>query len=122
MNKYLCFLFVLGLCSLAVSAECKPGYESAKVAKVLAVSAGASAPTRADEESPQPAQRVRVVIFDAGGKQYALRLPPSSQEVSVAAGDQVCFRKEAKTIHVLTGDGKPLPGVAHPVREMPQTQ
>ncbi len=124
MNNYICFVSLLALGSLAVSAECKPGYQSAKVVKVLAVSAGASAPARADEESPQRAQSARLVIFGAGGKQYGLRLPPSSgsQEVSVAAGDQICFRKEGKTIRVLTGDGKLLPGVAHPVREMPQTQ
>ncbi|HVP53249.1 MAG TPA: hypothetical protein VMT05_14120 [Terriglobales bacterium] len=121
IDKYVCFLSLVALGSLAVSAECKPGYQSARVVKVLAVSAGPSAPVRADEESPQPAKGARLVIFGAGGKQYGLRLPPGS-DLSVATGDQVCFRKEGKTIRVETDNGKQLPGVAHPVREMPQTQ
>jgi len=86
MNKYFCLLSLVALGSLAGSAECKPGYQPAQVARVLGVSTGATAPARAEEESPQPAQSARLVIFGAGGKQYALRLPPGSQEVSVAAG------------------------------------
>ena len=119
-----CFLSLVALGSLAASAECKPGYQSAKVVKVLAVSAGATVPAQAQEEFPQPSQSARLVIFGTGGKQYGLRMPPgpASQEVSVAPGDQVCFRKEDKTIHVLTVDGKPLPGVAHPIRQLPGLQ
>ncbi len=124
MNKYICLLFVFALSSVAVSAECKPGYQSAKVAKVLNVSPGAAAPARADEESPQhsAAPSARLVIFSARGQQYELRLPPGSNSPEVAAGDEVCLRKEGKTIRVLTSDGKPLPGVAHPIRQVPQTQ
>lgn len=126
MNKYICLLFVFALSSVAVSAECKPGYQSAKVVKVLNVSPGTSAPARADQEDQSPqrpaAPSARLVIFGARGQQYELRLPPGSNSPTVAAGDEVCFRKEGKTIRVFTGDGKPLPGVAHPIREMPQTQ
>jgi len=85
MNKYICLLMMFALSSVAVSAECKPGYQSAKVVRVLHVSPGVSAPAR-------------------------------------AAGDEVCFRKEGKMIRVLTGDGKPLPGAAHPIHQTPQTQ
>jgi hypothetical protein len=124
MNKCICLLAVLALGSVAISAECKPGYQSAKVMKVLNVSPGAAAPARADEESPQPAaaQSARLVIFGARGQQYELRLPPGSNSPEVAAGDAVCFRKEGKTIRVLTGDGTPLPGLAHSIRQTPQTQ
>jgi hypothetical protein len=127
MNKYICFLSVFALWTLSVSAECKAGYQSATVVKVLDVSPGASAPARADEgQSPQPniARRTRLVIFGTGGKQYGLRMPygPDSLQVNVAVGQQICFGKEGKTIRVFTGDGKLLPGVAHPVHEMPQTQ
>ena len=59
IDKYICFLSLVALGSLAVSAECKPGYQSAKMVKVLAVSAGPSAP--AQEESPQPNQSARLV-------------------------------------------------------------
>jgi hypothetical protein len=124
MKKYIWFLFVVPLCSLSVAAECGPGYQSAKIVKVLRASPGASTPARADEGSPRDAQNARLVIFGAGGKQYGMRLPSGSgsQEVSVAVGDEVCFRKEGTVIRARTGDGKRLPGVAHPMREMPQTQ
>jgi len=124
MNQYIGLLFVFALSSLAVSAECKPGYQSAKVVKVLKVSPGAAAPARADEESPQrpAAPSARLVIFGARAQQYGLRLPPGSNSPEVAAGDEVCFHKEGMMIRVLTGDGKPLPGVAHPIRQMSQTQ
>jgi len=124
MNKYICLLMMFALSSVAVSAECKPGYQSAKVVRVLHVSPGVSAPARADEESPQrpAAPSARLVIFGARAQQYGLRLPPGSNSPEVAAGDEVCFRKEGKMIRVLTGDGKPLPGAAHPIHQTPQTQ
>ena len=124
MNKYFCLLFGFALSSVLVSAQCKPGYQSAKVVKVLTVSAGVSAPVRADEESSQPSagRSAQLVIFGARGQQYELRLPPGSDSSKVTVGDEVCFRREGKTIRVLTGDGKQLPGVAHSIREMPQTQ
>jgi hypothetical protein len=121
-------VFALGLFPLSVCAECKPGYQSATVVKVLAVSSGASAPAPADENEPSaernPRATARLVIFSAGGKQYGLRLPGStaSHDVSVSAGQEVCFRKEGKTLRVLTSDGRPLPGVAHPISQMPQPQ
>ncbi len=124
MNKYICLLMMFALSSVAVSAECKPGYQSAKVVKVLHVSPGVSAPARADEESPQhvAAASARLVIFSAHGQQYELRLPPGPNSPAVTARDEVCFRKEGKMIRVLTGDGTPLPGLAHSVRQTPQTQ
>jgi len=119
MSKYICLLV---LSSVMVSAECKPGYQSAKVVKVLAVSRGVSAPARADEEVSQPAvRRAYLVILSAGGKQYGLRLPPGS-DVSVAAGDEVCLGEEGKTIRVLTQNGKTLPGAVYSIRQMPQLQ
>jgi hypothetical protein len=124
MNKYICWLAVLALGCVATSAECKPGYQSARVVKVFNVSPGAAAAARADEGSPQrpAAPSARLVIFGARGQQYELRLPPGSNSPQVAAGDEVCFRKEGKSIRVLTGDGRSLPGGAHPLRQMPQTQ
>jgi len=124
MNKYVGLLFVLALSSGIVSAECKPGYQSAKVMKVLHVSPGVTAPARADEESPQnpAAPSARLVIFGAPGQEYELRLSPGPNSPAVAAGDEVCFRKEGKMIRVLTSEGRPLPGVAHPIRQTPQTQ
>ena len=79
MNKYIGLLFVFALSSEAVSAECKPGYQSAKVAKVLNVSPGAAAqpgPTRNPRSPAAPS--ARLVIFSARGQQYELRLPPGS--------------------------------------------
>jgi len=123
MNKYICFLSVVALCSLS-AAECSHGYESGKVLKVLKAPPGVSTPARADEERPSRTASAQFVIFAAHGNQYSLRLPPGSagQALSPAAGDQVCFRKEGTVIRVRTGDGKLLPGVAHPIRETPQTQ
>jgi len=123
MNKYICLLIVFALSSVAVSAERKPGYQSAKVVKVVHVSPGVSAPAKADEESPQhvAAATTRLVIFGAPGPQYGLRLPLGNSP-EVAAGDEVCFRKQGKLIRVVTSDGKPLPGVAHAIHQMPQTQ
>jgi hypothetical protein len=127
MNIHICLLSLMVLGSL-VSAECKPGYQSATVVKVLSVSSGPSSPAPADEKEPSAKRNIRtsarLVIFGAGGMRYALRLPPrvGSHDVQVAAGQEVCFRKEGKTIRVLTGDGKPLPGVAHPISQMPQSQ
>jgi hypothetical protein len=124
MKKYIGLLIVFALSSVMISAECKPGYQSAKVVKVLHVSPGVAAPARADEDSPQrPATPgARSVIFGVPGQPYELRLPPGSNSPEVAAGNEVCFRKEGKMIRVLTGDGKPLPGAAHPIHQMPQTQ
>jgi len=124
MNKYICLLFVFALSSIAVSAECKPGYQSAKVVKILRASPGATAPARVDEESPQhpTAPSTRLVIFGTRGQEYELRLSPGPNSPAVAAGDEVCFRKEGKMIRVLTSEGRPLPGVAHPIRQTPQTQ
>lgn len=128
MNKYIYFLLVFALCSLSASAACGPGYQSATVLRVQYVSPGPTLPARAaeDDQSPPrpPAGSKRLVIFAAHGKQYGLRMPPgaASEAVSVALGDELCFRKEGTTIRVLTSGGKLLPGVAHPIREMPQTQ
>jgi hypothetical protein len=127
MNKHICLLSLMVLGSL-VSAECKPGYQSATVVKVLSVSSGPSAPAPADEEEPSAKRSVRanarLVIFGTSSTRYGLRLPArvGSHDVRVAVGQEVCFRKEGKTIRVLTGDGKPLPGVAHPISQMPQSQ
>jgi hypothetical protein len=128
VNKYICFVVVLALYPSSVSSKCKPGYQSANVVKVLSVSPGASAPARVDEKEPSLNRKIRTsarfVIFDAGGKQYGLRLPASvgPHDVQIAAGQEVCFRKEGKTIRVLTSDGRPLPGVAHPIRQVPLSQ
>ena len=43
MNKYIGLLIVFALSSVVVSTECKPGYQSAKVVKVLHVSPGVAA-------------------------------------------------------------------------------
>jgi len=109
VNKYICFVFVLALCPLSVSAECKPGYQSATVVKVLSVSSGPSAPAPADEKEPSPKRNSpatgRLVIFDASGKQYGLRLPPGSN-LSVAAGQALCFRQEGKAIRIAIAKAK----------------
>ena len=123
MGKCICFLLAFVLCGLPLAAECGSGYQSARVMKVLERSSRRPPAAADDGTRPQP-QSAWFVIFSAGNQQYELRLSPGSisQAAKVAAGDEVCFRNDGKTIRVVTVDGQPLPGVAHPVRQAPRTQ
>jgi hypothetical protein len=55
------------------------------------------------------------------GKRYELRMPLGAKaEASVpGVGQEVCFQNDGREIHVLTDQGKALPGIAQPIPTLP---
>lgn len=127
MNVRLFLLLLLALAPLLLWAECKEGYQEGTMVKVLEQNTATGPMGRAaadDTSTGRPGAPVaRTLIFSFGGKKYELRIPPGTnlKDMSLAAGQKVCVSQEDGKIHVLTADGKPLPGVAHSVAAQPRT-
>ncbi len=136
MRRKMYALALLVLSAGMASGECPAGYQAGRVLKDfdqdMSFTARPSKP-QADEQSQQhkSATTVRILIFvssEAGaggvpsGKGYELRMHSSAtvQALMPTPGHGVCFRNESGNIHVLTDEGKPLPGIALPILTLPR--
>ncbi len=136
MRRDLYALALLVLSAGIVSGECPTGYQPGKVLKAFdqdVSSAARLSKPQAEGQSRQAnnATTVRILIFalnDAGvstvqsGKRYELRmrLGANDRTSMPTPGEGVCFRNDGGSIHVLTDQGKPLPGIALPIPTLPR--
>ena len=139
MRKNLYALALVVLSAGLVWAECPAGYQTGRVLKAFdqdLSSAARPIKPQADGQSQQhqSATTVRILIFGSGagsetragaiqtGKRYELRmrLVTKDQAWMPAPGHGVCFRNDGGNIHVLTDQGKLLPGVALPIPTLPR--
>ena len=140
MSKNLYALALVVLSAGMAFGECPAGYQAGRVLKAFdqdLSSAARPIEPQADGQSQQhhSVTTVRILIFigspdssEAGagavpsGKRYELRmrLVTKDQALMPAQGQRVCFRKDGGNIHVLTDQGKPLPGVALPLPTLPR--
>jgi hypothetical protein len=112
------------LSSAGMAAQCQPGDESGRIYKVAdqevssQASGGPQLPSNAAPNST--VLSLRTAIFFFGNKRYSLFVRSSdSREVNLSAGQTVCLRKEGGVTHIVTEQGRVLPGVPRPLPTLP---